>query len=216
MWLRGRCVDEAGAPLAGVAVELGAHVNEEALFHWLRDHPTPDVTPVTLVTGADGRFEFAAQPLPPVSYELAFRARDRVVMEARWYEGADGRDHELGDVVVARGVTVTGRVVDRAGAPQAGVALELELRSDLEVWPSDPAPVTTRADGTFELAERCHAGHYTIRVDERRIVGPGTVDLAATPVVQHVELVVEPVTVPMALAGVVVDEAGTGVAGALL
>ena len=64
--LSGRCVDAAGAPLAGCTVALsGWSSGREAEAQWLRDHealPKPMDLP-RVVTKEDGRFSFSFSPL---------------------------------------------------------------------------------------------------------------------------------------------------------
>lgn len=81
---------------------------------------SPSRAPVT--TGPDGRFVLVADTQP--SQTIWFRAAGRVV---RWHERESAGTVDLGDISLARGGTVRGRVVDEAGAPIAKVRIEAPI-----------------------------------------------------------------------------------------
>lgn len=101
----GRCVDAAtDAPLAGVAAAL--------------------VGGPAVRTDADGRFALPV-PVGATSVTVQLAAPGCVVLERRIDLARESPD--LGKVRVARGAEVAGELVDEAGRPCAGVAVQLEL-----------------------------------------------------------------------------------------
>ena len=84
--LSGRCVDAAGAPLAGCTVALsGWSSGRESEAQWLRDHealPKPMDLP-RVVTKEDGRFSFSFVPPPPFQFSLEC-ARDDMGTVGSW------------------------------------------------------------------------------------------------------------------------------------
>lgn len=108
-FVNGRVVDESGAPLADATVSVYAYRGA--------DHHD-----VVAQCGADGRFRIgplAAQAAAKLYLDSPAHGRERV-------EGVvvfPGVDHELGDLVVPRGLVASGRVVDEAGRPIAGATV---------------------------------------------------------------------------------------------
>ncbi|MCU0866743.1 MAG: carboxypeptidase-like regulatory domain-containing protein [Planctomycetes bacterium] len=145
--LTGRVVDENGAPLAGVAV------------HALRsDQPwiTAELPPDQVVTtDVDGRWRLS-QPVSaePESHRLLFVTKGRVHVAAPL--SAAGFP-----IVLPRGRTLVGRVVDPAGRPLAGVRVEqrdalrrmtYRAESARVAWPGEPrTAVRTDAAGRFVM-----------------------------------------------------------------
>ena len=150
--LRGRVVSDAGAPLANARVIVGdndfmpleviSSSNEEFAKRW------------NTVTRADGRFEIRG----PVAGRLRLGV---------WVDGyapllqeninlANGAGTDLGDVVVQRGVRLSGYVTVEGGGPVAGAKIFAEAVSSSGFSFSMPGrmrqPVAvTDAKGAFEI-----------------------------------------------------------------
>jgi hypothetical protein len=167
--LTGRVVDETGAPLAGVAV------------HAVRTHEpwlTAELSPANAVTtDTDGRWRLT-HPVPtePDSHRLLFVMKGRVHIAAPL--SAAGFP-----IVLPRGRTLVGRVLDATGVPLAGVRVEqrdalarMTYRADASrvAWPGEPrTAVRTDASGRFVMPGTVEAGIQLV-VGERiaRCYGP--------------------------------------------
>ena len=160
----GRVVDAAGAPVAGARVRLlGTPSGEQAI----------EVLETEWVSGPDGAF--------------TFHAADDAVLEAvhgarRGWARLDGDAALTHRLVIAigaapaRDASITGRVVDGAGAPLADVLVRAvpaeptgqahgqvhgQARRDPEAAPRATAFATTGADGAFVL-ERVDRDAYLL------------------------------------------------------
>lgn len=122
--VRGRCVDEEGAPLEGVRIRGFRPGTGEITF-----------------TGQDGRFEI---PVPGNGGSLVFYLEGRVQAALRDLRGpAEGVD--VGDVPIRRGGVVAGRVVDAQARPLPGLTVLI-----VDPWTEHPsAQGTSGPDGAF-------------------------------------------------------------------
>jgi RNA polymerase sigma-70 factor (ECF subfamily) len=193
-----------GGPLAGVAFST---------------QPRSTSHHVSAVTGADGRASLRVeldQREGPIS--VVGKAPGR----ATWThtaQGVRGVTVHVGDVVLAPGGNIAGRVIDRDGAPVAGVAVGLDRsktpRSESENrrrFPFNPMRTMraeTDADGRFTL-EGVGVGFVCVAAG-----GSGwlttfsaPVEVVAGQVTEGVELVLEPVPSDELISGLVVDPAG--------
>ncbi|HEY3447265.1 MAG TPA: carboxypeptidase regulatory-like domain-containing protein [Myxococcales bacterium] len=129
--LRGRVVQETGTPITHFKIERNDYRDPQGAF----EIPLEWASNGTLLFEADG-----------------FAATERKV-EA---EAGDKQDVDLGDVVLGKGRTLTGKVLDaRTNAPLAGAlvdvgATELLTESNVRLSTGHGA-VVSRADGTFTL-----------------------------------------------------------------
>jgi protocatechuate 3,4-dioxygenase beta subunit len=178
---------DGGAPIAGAKVELHGLVDRDA---------TADATGVARLRGVPGG-----------PYQVA-AAAPGYARASTWTMVTSGSHvHRL---VLRRGAPVSGRVVDPAGAPVAGARVRYEGASD---WAqASSAPVTTDADGAFTI-DAMPAGSFRFgaRHDAH---APGTTEAIALDGATArggVEIRLAP---GGAIAGVVVDRAGTPVAWA--
>ena len=201
---RGRCIDEANAPLADVAIEVAVSApphNRRESVQQLR-------------SAADGTFAFELALPPQGDVSIDFRAAGRIGMSGSW-EG--GLVDDVGDVMLPRGVQVHGRIVDARGLPQSGVRvrasrLRIEagpLRADID-W-SDRI---SDADGTFAFGGRFPIGPFALLCTNRQLLSPTPAqwELSSANDSHLCELVVAPAPPPCR--GVVVDEAGQPIASA--
>lgn len=162
--VRGRCIDDAGRALAGVAVYgstqltvaklIGSNlasfmgsVGEEVALTIGGDRAA-----LLAVTGADGAFEFTAQEPGPLltRYELPGRARRRL----RVVVPVAGTVGVVEDIVMPRGCRIEG-IVKRGVRPLAGVVVAVtghETQVD----------VLTRSGGRFDVPDLL-AGTYRVR-----------------------------------------------------
>jgi RNA polymerase sigma-70 factor (ECF subfamily) len=201
---RGRCIDEASAPLADVAIQVAISApprNERETVQQLR-------------SAADGTFAFEVALPTNGHVSIDFRADGRIGMAGSWqYTLVD----DVGDVMLPRGVEVHGRIVDAGGRPQSGVRvcasrLRMEtgpLRADID-W-SDR---TSDQDGRFAFGGRFPLGPFALRCTNRRLLSPTPAqwELSTADDRHLCELVVAPAPPPCR--GVVVDEAGQPIVGA--
>lgn len=141
-----------GAPVRRYAIQLAQTSTYE------RDEPERIAGPMELIASEDGVLRRAGIPLGEWTVHIV--GNDFVewsyVIEAR-----PGRVVDLGEVKVARGRTLRGRVTDGTGAPRAGVDVVAGRRTDAVIayLPIDPwmlarlelGVARTDADGRFEL-----------------------------------------------------------------
>lgn len=227
--IRGRVVDPEGGSVEGVTLlavlrppgmasftkiarEMMGYLNGE----FLRG-------PLTATTNASGDFEF--DTLPRGTYDLiATREGSAPAVSEAVRSGNDGVL-----VVMTPGATVSGRLVDTAGASVEGVIVRLEPTSDFSAIPipgvgdmirtfsslleDDPIELTSAADGSFTF-DPVTPGSYDLRVEV-----PGYVPLER-PVTakagQPTDLGSLTLDAGEALYGRVVDEGGAAVANALV
>ena len=161
--VRGRCVDELGAPLAGCTARLSA---------WWRDNNPPPGTapwpdPALIVTGADGRFDFAFPAPSHLQFAFSVHADGRVPRSGRWATIAPAQVIELGDIRLAPGFEVRGRVVDEEGAPVPQVTVrisDLPLPIQAGQNASSTSSGTSRSDGSFVLDAPVPPGSYPLAI----------------------------------------------------
>lgn len=153
--LVGRVVDEAGAPLSGVEVELVAGLNL-----WNSYGAAAELGRLVVedrhTTGADGLFEFDDVPAYGVQLVLALERDDRARVELPALRPVPGETVELGDLVLGRGGSLSGRVVDEFGLPVADARVFWALSPpDVFQWllriDAGNEVGTTDLSGAFEI-----------------------------------------------------------------
>ncbi|MCC6784953.1 MAG: carboxypeptidase regulatory-like domain-containing protein [Planctomycetes bacterium] len=223
--IRGRCVDEAGLAVADVTITLRPDANDQQLARHRMEHgelaPWIEVPP--LRSAADGRFELRFTPIVPYGGELSLRAERRQWAWARWREIEPHAVLELGDVVLGRGVLVTGRVADEDGAPQPGIDIHLQSLSpepDADErglrWVGTSS-ARSDARGAFAMYGFLPPKRYRVIVYGRELLSPaGEVELALPE--QRLELVLPRARdeAGSTIHGTVVDPRGGPIAGAAI
>lgn len=213
--LEGRCIAaESGLPLMGCRVDLrdGA-----------RTHST--------LTGPDGRFELRlvlVEPVPPLvllDIRGERRAPRREVFEtdanpeatsadAPTWTLVPGERRSLGDVALALGGLVQGRVVDTSGTTIAGVQVEVrDLCVSLDPEQPCSQSATSQRGGTFQLSDLIPLGTWPLsaRYAGFDLVQPDHVVVESTDV--PAELLLVMAGVERSISGRVVTEAGESVEG---
>ena len=168
--LVGRCVDERGRPLDGVAVETAAgFLDESPLMEILGAAIPSRTTSARARTGTDGTFRL--DHLAAGEYRLRFLAQDRAPSSRSGIEVADGRQLDLGTVTLVRGALIQGTVrVDGDLAGQIKISV-----SSLEDRPGQPAVHATAvsdADGRFTLDRRLPPGRYQGQAARQTLPNP--------------------------------------------
>ncbi len=226
--IHGRVVDEAGAPLAGVLVELkGRAPNDEARVTWERAHGRiawRDPRPIT--TAADGTFAFRIEPPEPFTFQVFYSAAGRVPSNSLLGRLAAADETDLGDVVVPIGVRFSGEVVDTAGEPVAGARLSFRQLDELPRTQLLHASTIVGDDGSFTMPTAVMPGRFEIEVQStagggrspiRDVVEPrGALEFAPGEHRVRVVVTAEAPDLRPCIRGVVVDEAGQPVAEALV
>jgi protocatechuate 3,4-dioxygenase beta subunit len=214
--LRGRCVDAAGQPIAGVQVTLtGWGANDQRVQAWLSDHDEPKRIDEKLTTGPDGVFSFRFWPPPPFQFALRLHTSGFATWGSRWSELAAGITKDLGDVKLERGTLLRGRVIDANGTPLAKAEVRIDKAAGrragngFEHWTS----ARTDDDGAFAARWALLPGEYKLGIDDQQIERGELVTLSGEPE-QTVEVVLKRLDDREAIAGVVVDQDGAPVRGA--
>ncbi|MFY9345507.1 MAG: carboxypeptidase-like regulatory domain-containing protein, partial [Planctomycetota bacterium] len=208
--LRGRIVDAAGQPLAGIQAGLtGWTGNSQRLAAWTKDNAEPARIDQKATTGPDGVFTFRCWPPPPFQFSLRLQGTGFAMWGQRWHEWAPGGTTDLGDVQLERGTLLRGRVVDAAGAPVAKVEVRIDgnprggTAGGSERW----ATARTGDDGNFVQRWPLPAGEYTIGIDDQQIERGDKVTLTGE-AEQSLEVVLKRIDPASSISGVVVDDAG--------
>lgn len=218
--LRGRCVDENGAPLAGCKVTLhGWEANSQRMAKWLADHADEPQwkDPPAITTAADGVFVFTFWPPPPFQFSLDVRQDGRGAMDGRWSSLDEGSSTDAGDVRLGPGVLVRGRVVDDKGTPREKEYVTLRRlstgRSRGGMEPRWGEQTVSKADGSFELRDWLAPGDYEVSTQKGELQSPKKVQLVAERREEVLELVVRVLPPSETISGHVLDEAGAPVRG---
>ncbi|MCB9878947.1 MAG: sigma-70 family RNA polymerase sigma factor [Planctomycetes bacterium] len=204
--ITGRCVDEQGSPLAGVQADARTHhVDGSTNAH------------VATTSGQNGVFELVLAVTADETPDLRLSAPERSPLSGQLRYSKAGDRVDLGDLTVPLARHVRGLVVDRAGAPQAGVELAIRGISDgprqLVRFLSYESKATTDDTGSFAFdAALPPMSHYVI-CGNRKILEPlpPVLRLGEGDLRREMRVVVGPP--PPRCHGLVVREDGTPIAG---
>jgi RNA polymerase sigma-70 factor (ECF subfamily) len=145
--IQGRLVYPDGSPAAGVPVTLAGRAgNSERVLR----HGMPEGwTDLAVAADAQGRFTLRFEPHAAFQFQLAAKAPGHARVSWRRSEMRPGESVDLGDVALARGGTLEGRVVDAEGAPLSGTPCTVIARAPDPTWsgPFDPVWEHAVSDG---------------------------------------------------------------------
>lgn len=195
----GRVTDEAGKPVAEARVRYETASDAIAGSDLVRD---------AVITGADGKFAFAAMPIGSYRFIATHAALGTQSSSLTRVESGSAIDNVA--VVMPPGCTVRGKVVDAAGAAVgfARVRLGITIPGARLVVP--PREVRTNASGEFEISGMARRQLTAVAMDERGASAAQVVDARAGDV-SGVVLALDAVG---SIEGSVVDAAGKPVANA--
>lgn len=198
--VRGRVVDDRGMPVAGALLEPSSE----------RQPPDPWLLPETsALSGPDGRYELGGLA-DGQALDLLVTARSHAPVLLSQVE-PPAKDLE---VELPRTASVSGRVVDGAGAPVRGWVTQTPPVSAIRAgstWRPPAAP--TDADGRFDLLEAM-PGISSLRVSSDRGEAREPLDLEPGERLEDVRLVLQEKADAARLTGRVTATDGTPIAGA--
>jgi uncharacterized GH25 family protein len=205
--VRGRLVDRAGAPRAGVPLSLATWRTVGGLIPGM-PAPTRDGRQVDgpeVRSGSDGRFVFPlaaehAASLSVAADELVFAKEPPTVI-------AKSGDQDLGDLVVVLGARLAGVVQDGRGQPVEGVKISAHLGV---IGFGGTSATTSDAQGRFAVG-KLRAGTWHLRTASAKFL-PAVQDVELKDEEQRTDLVLV-VNAGQAISGQVVNDLGQPVAG---
>ena len=213
----GRCVlADTRAPVAGAKVSLdGFEANAERMA---KHGPVVWKDPAPVMTDAEGRFEIRFVPPPPYQFGLDIRFEGHVPRTGRWSGIEFGQVIDLGEITLAKGYMVPGKVVDQQGAPVAKAMVgvkNLPLPIDSTMAANNERSGASDQNGEFVVSVPIPAGTWSIDVQGRGIkhVGPDVVRVREGRGAEPLTVTVK--TMPT-IEGIVVDEKGVPVEGVSL
>ena len=189
----GQVIDDAGEP---VAAEVALRNPEDSL--------------AMAGTADDGRF--AIPRVPPGKYDLEVRASGFATARVPGVAIDAAGEVDLGTVVLARAVTLSGRVIDAEGVPITGAEIATH-RGEPRFSSFEPphgAAVTTAADGAFALPDLGADEQWVLAVTRNGYAGR-MVRAVTAHGAPPLEIVLHPAS---RLAGRVIDDRAHPVAGA--
>ena len=215
--IKGRCVDEEGQGLAGCRLELSLHPLDE------RRLPKPELGR-PLLSKRDGRFEKRLPRSEGWLVGVVLRGEGRIPRR-RYVNLEIVREYDAGDLVLRRGVMLSGSLRDTDGQAVSGVDLSFDRIDDRDGefrrraksrWRELLGRSTQpRGDGRFALERHLAPGRYRVKVgDRRRLRSESEIALDASTPRQQVDLVVFARAAADTIRGVIVGPRGKPVARA--
>jgi len=209
--LQGRCVAaEDGTPLAGIEIRAYGRPMPERRA---TDPVWQD--PETLRTGADGRFTIDFPPA--VDCELILLAQDPDLVRQRreWKPGvANGTVLDVGDLLMARGAAVSGRIEDETGQPVPRLYLRLEPEFPVATADGNGLTIGTRADdaGAFEFPSAARSGPWRFGISSGSCTIESPESITVSEGLAPLDVLLK-VRMREAIRGVVEDASGTPIPG---
>ncbi len=205
---KGRVVNEAGSPLAGVAVEALAATGKP-------EGPPPAGGSSRALSDASGRFELA-RLRPGTVYEVALTREGFARLAVPVGELPPDRLADLGTLVLRPGALIEGRVTDARGGPLVGAEVRVRpgtqrtARGEEDRLREKPPDAVAGLDGRFVLLD-LRPGRPVHLLASRPGYLPAWVLGVEAPSAAPVAVVLEAAS---RLSGSLVDEEGKPVAGA--
>ena len=173
--LRGRCIDEAGEPIAGIGVfTSGWAANQLRMDAYRKDHDEIEwKNPASQRTDPDGRFEFRFVPPPPYQFGIEISRDGYLPLGGRWLTLDPGTVKDFGDVRMVRGCRVRGRVEDSDGSPRANVTVLLERPGEdvqhqtVGLIQKRSHSALTAVDGSFVMGDGVRPGPWSLIIPKR-------------------------------------------------
>ncbi len=212
----GTVVDEGGAPISGVEVELRERPETNDLEAMFARRMNGEQAP-SAVSDAEGRFQF--EDLATGRYDLSTRGSGFAPANVPAVEiPSSGRVTEIGTITLSPGVELTGRVVDASGQPIEGAEIVAHSPSDGmffgvgNLGGDDEPDARSDVNGAFVVPDLAEGG--TVQVSVKREGYASTSQMGVK--VPNLEPLVVQLVPAITLTGVVVDEDGEPVEGANL
>lgn len=190
----GRVLDPRHSPVAGAQVTLRPAAPTDMMAR-IRESFSP-ASAFESATDAAGRFELTH--LPAGTYDLVVRGRGFAPLSVPALAIPEGHGAtDLGSVLLAPGVALSGVVADPQGRPLAGAEVWARTPSGESAFFSsrmqDPGPpdAVTGADGSFRLEDRA-AGESLDLSATLAGYGPGEAPRVAVPAEAPVRIVLSP------------------------
>jgi RNA polymerase sigma-70 factor (ECF subfamily) len=193
----GTVVDEAGAPVAG------ARVVYSGASDWMQQG---DDRRDAVVSGSDGGFAFAAMPAGSFRF---LASHDALAPGTSTLVTLDGKTERTGvTITMAKGSTVSGRVLDGSGKPVAGARVRLGSAQRTMIA-APPRQAYSDDQGAFEISGMPRRELVAVAIHETAASQSVPVD-ATKGDVSGVTLALD---VTGTIAGIVVDPTGQPVEG---
>lgn len=210
--IAGRCVDEAGNPLAGVRIEGRIYRSGSGSERYAH----------TVESGGDGTFAISFPISADENLGLSLQSPEHCEATGTFRDILAGERRDLGDLVMSLAYRVRGRVVDSKGVPQPDVAAIMNLQGPVigqpivRTWSPTSSGARTDALGEFVLTEKFPSGSYWIEFKNRALMDRNTArfELGGESRERTLEFVVAPA--PLACRGIVVRSDGSPIPNALV
>jgi protocatechuate 3,4-dioxygenase beta subunit len=151
--VRGRIVKQDGEPITGAWVSLEILTEDSDVFSRIKAQKT---------SATDGTFE--AKGLEPGTYLVRVSSGEYAQHLGEPFALADGESKDVGDIRLAAGATLSGRVTDDTGKPVEDATISLKDSRGRPVFSFSLA--TSGSDGRYDV-HGLAAGTYTVRFEAK-------------------------------------------------